>query len=432
MSDQVLAKTSQTIAVIGAGYVGLTTSVCMADLGHSVVCVDIDEDKIRRLKEGQATIHEAGLPEMLNRNLSRSALRFETDVEMVCGKAEFIFLCLPTPTRPDGTVETTPIEMLCKKICDVIGVNTIVINKSTVPPGTARTLSRLLKGRLPVVSNPEFLREGSAINDFKFPDRIIIGSDDKNIAKRVEELYEPFETSIVITDTVSAECIKYMANSYLAMKVSFVNEAARFCEAIGGRVTDVLEGLSHDPRIGGSHLFPGPGWGGSCFPKDTRALVAVARSAGSPMTLIEQAIESNLQHISLIVEKIESRLKKFGSEKKKVAVLGLSFKANTDDVRESPAVHIVRRLSSRFSVAVYDPVARKPDDLNILQVSSAEAAIEDAHLVVLLTEWEEFLAIDPSSVFKLMAGNEILDFRYLLNEKKYSEVGIQVSFIGER
>jgi UDPglucose 6-dehydrogenase len=419
------------IVVIGAGYVGLTTAVCMADLGHSVVCVDIDEDKVRRLNRGSAPIYETDFSEMLSRNLNRAALRFHTDVELACQQADFVFLCLPTPTLRDGTVETLPIEILCKRIRSSIGPNTVVINKSTVPPGTARRLSLKLKNCLPVVSNPEFLREGSAIHDFMYPDRIVIGADDEEVAQSVENLYRPFSAPTVLTDTVSAECIKYMANSYLATKVSFVNEAARYCEAVGARVVDVLDGLSFDPRIGASHLFPGPGWGGSCFPKDTEALVAAARSVGSPMTLVEQAIESNRKHMTLIVELIEDRMKKIDSETKKIAMLGLSFKANTDDTRESPAISIVQRLSNKFMIAAYDPVALKPQGLDVLQVSSIEAALEGAHLVLLLTEWEEFSDIDPRKAIELMAGNEFLDLRYILDREKFAEAGLSVSFIGQ-
>lgn len=420
---------SKRIVVVGTGYVGLTSGACFAHLGHRVTCVDSDEEKLKRIASGSLPIYEPGLEDIVRSGLSNGRLVMSSSLADAVALADFVFLCLPTPPAADGSADLTVLTAVAKELGPLLPLGAIVVNKSTVPVRSSRLVEESLGGGHRVVSNPEFLREGSAVQDFLAPDRIVIGSDQQSTGQKVAELYETLGAEIVLTDPESAETIKYAANSFLATKISFVNEIARFCELIGANIDEVLRGLSHDVRIGSTYLSPGPGWGGSCFPKDTRALVASARSLGLAMRVVESAIASNSEHIDHAVNTIRSEAELY--EKPTVALLGLSFKAHTDDVRDSPAVQIAMALRSEgHDMRVYDPMARGPETLDHVRVSSLREALDGAHVAGILTEWPEFEEMEPASVRTLMAGISIFDARYVVDVPRYEAVGFRVRRLG--
>src|SRR5437762_5406546 len=354
------------IAVIGSGYVGLVTGACFAEFGVDVACVDIDDDKIARLNRGESTIYEPGLEQLLKRNLQAGRLRFTTNIAEAIKPAAVIFLAVGTPPGPDGSADLTYVEEAVRSIAQNSDGYKVIATKSTVPVGTGARIAKLMRelqrpsATFSVVSNPEFLREGAAINDFMRPDRVVIGSNDGDAKEIMRELYRPLyliETPFVITSLEGAELIKYAANAFLATKISFINEIANLCERVGCDIHEVARAIGMDRRIGGKFLHAGPGFGGSCFPKDTSALSAIARQYSSPTRIVDTVIEVNrLQRLSMI-PKIE---KLVGGELagKRVAVLGLAFKPETDDMRDAPSVDIVRGLIARGAVVVaYDPAA---------------------------------------------------------------------------
>ena len=421
------------IAVIGTGYVGLTTGTCLAQLGHFVVCVDNDKKKLASLDAGIMPIHEAGLPELVSRQRESGRLTFTSDILEAVSTAEFVFLCLPTPKGHDGFADLSAIKSVVTQIRSSLVPGTVVVNKSTVPVNSAFLVRDLLDDlRIHVVSNPEFLREGSAVYDFLNPDRIVIGSENQIAGERVAGLYLGIRSPVVVTDPVSAESIKYMANAFLALKISFVNQAASFCDVVGADVLEVMRGLSFDSRIGGTFLTPGPGWGGSCFPKDTEALVAMAKSVDRPMSLIEEAIVANSSHINSVAELIETQARSIGVINPRIALLGLSFKADTDDTRCSPAIEVIKVLQSSFSnLITYDPLAVTPNDFNVNRSRTLEEAIEGADVTVILTEWSEFRHLEPSAVRLLMRGVTIIDTRYLLDSEQFARHNLRVVRIGQ-
>jgi UDPglucose 6-dehydrogenase len=406
------------IAVIGTGYVGLTTGACFSRLGHTVMCVDIDESKIARLREGEIPIHEPGLEELVRDSVQAGRLSFTTDVEAAVSGAEFAYLCVPTPQGSDGSADLTYLIAAAEQIGPHLPSEAVVVNKSTVPVGSTRTVEQAL-GRtdLFVVSNPEFLREGSAVHDFLNPDRVVIGSDDQSAAIRVASLYIGVPAPLMVTDPASAETIKYASNAFLAMKLSYVNAIAALCEAVGADADDVMLGMGYDSRIGNKFLRPGPGWGGSCFPKDTKALHFLSSQAGYSFDLLDSVLDINAAQFDRVTAKIIAA--GGGSlEGVRVAVWGLTFKANTDDRRDSPAVEIARRLVDAGAVVLaYDPTVRGelPEVPAVVVTDDAYAACEGAAVLAVLTEWDEFKWLDLDKVAAAMSELRIVDARNLLD-----------------
>jgi UDPglucose 6-dehydrogenase len=348
------------IAVIGAGYVGLTTAVCLAHIGHRVCCGEVDAQKVRRLQSGEPTIVEAGMSELLREGLDSGRLRFVRGAAEAVREAEVVFICVPTPGRADGTADVSAIESVAKEIGPHLRYGSLVVNKSTLPVGSTTFVEQLLsRPDVAVVSNPEFLREGRAVHDALHPDRIVVGADDQGAAARVGSLFSSLRAPLIVTDPATAETIKYASNAFLATKLSFINAVAQLCEAVGADVRDVLLGMGYDPRISFDYLRPGPGWGGSCLPKDTRALLHMAETAGYEFPLMREVLATNDAQIASVVEKV-ARYLDSSFKDKLVAVWGLTFKAGTDDRRDSPSIEIVRRLvDAGAKVAVFDPTVEE-------------------------------------------------------------------------
>jgi UDPglucose 6-dehydrogenase len=421
------------IAVVGTGYVGLTTGACFAHLGHHVVCADIDRDKIERLQRGEVPILEAGLDQLVRTGIDGGRLRFVVGAAQAVADCELAYLCVPTPQRADGSADLSYIEAAAAEIGPVLPREAIVVNKSTVPVGSARVVERALgRDDVRVVSNPEFLREGSAVHDFLHPDRIVIGADDQAAAIRVAELFESIQAPLIVTDPASAETIKYASNAFLATKVSFVNAIAAVCEAVGADVREVVLGMGYDRRIGFEFLRPGPGWGGSCFPKDTRALIRIAEDAGYDFGLLRGVIEVNDEQYDRVADKVRQRAG--GSlDGTTVAAWGLTFKARTDDLRDSPALAVIRRLLAQGArVRAHDPaVSQAVADLPELEVcADAYAACEGASVLAVLTEWDDFRWLDFDKVKDALARPVVVDARNLLDPQALRRRGFDYEGIG--
>lgn len=418
------------IAVVGAGYVGLTTSTFLAHLGHRVCCADVVPEKIEALTRGRIPIVEDGLEEMVQEGLASGRLTFVVGAPAAAAAREFVFLCVPTPQLPDGAADMSYIVDVATEIGPVLEPGTVVINKSTVPVGSTRVVERAL-GRedVAVVSNPEFLREGSALHDCLHPDRIVIGSEDGAAAIRVAALFERVQAPVMVTDPASAETIKYASNAFLATKVSFINAVANLCEAVGADVRDVVLGMGYDRRIGFEFLRPGPGWGGSCFPKDTRALLRIGEDAGYDFDLLRGVIAVNAEQHARVVAKVTD-LAGGSLEGAAVAAWGLTFKARTDDRRDSPAVEIIRLLrEAGASVRAYDPTVRQP--LEGMEVcADPYAACQGASVLVVLTEWDELRWLDFAKVAAAMAAPCVVDARNLLEPAAMRLAGFRYQGIG--
>ncbi|MGF1599363.1 MAG: UDP-glucose dehydrogenase family protein [Acidimicrobiales bacterium] len=412
-----------SIAIIGSGYVGLTTGACFAHLGHDVICADIDEIKVARLNSGEIPIVEKGLDRLVDEGIRSGNLRFVLGAAEASRSCEFHYLCVPTPQGPDGAADLSYLEAAAAQIRSVLPENSVVVNKSTVPVGSTQFVSQVLgRSDVAVVSNPEFLREGTAVSDFLQPDRVVIGSRDTEAAIRVASLYARIAAPIMVTDPVSAETIKYASNAFLASKLSFVNAIATLCEAVGADVNDVVLGMGYDSRIGREFLRPGPGWGGSCFPKDTRALASIAREAGYDFRFLDEVLRINEDQFDRTAQKVLDAVDPSltGAH---VAALGLTFKAGTDDLRESPAIEVLRRVrAAGIRVRAYDPavvpgdnhVAEFYPDLDIEIVSDPYAAAEGASVLTILTEWDEFTNLDFDKMAEIMAARRLVDARNLL------------------
>jgi len=428
-------RMSGRIAIIGTGYVGLTTGACLAHLGHHVVCADIDERKIARLNDGDVPILEAGLDELVQEGLRSGQLRFVLGADTAVPDAEFVYLCVPTPQGADGSADLSYIEDAAREIGPHLKPETVVINKSTVPVGSTRVVEQALgRGDVFVVSNPEFLREGSAVHDFLNPDRVVIGADDQGAAIRVAGLYLGLAAPLQVTDPASAETIKYASNAFLATKISFVNAIAAVCEAVGADVNDVVLGMGYDQRIGNAFLRPGPGWGGSCFPKDSRALVRIAEDAGYDFDLLKGVIAVNEEQFARVAEKV-ARMAGGSVEGVTVAVWGLTFKARTDDIRDSPSLEIVRRLRERGAIVqAYDPaVPRSTEDQRLSGIelcADPYAACEGAEVLAILTEWDEFKWLDFDKVAATMAAPRVVDARNLVDRSAFLRRGFEFEGIG--
>ena len=457
------------IGVVGAGYVGLTTAACMASLGHHVVCGDVDVVKLAGLSRGEVPILEPGLPELVQEGIRSGRLSFVLGAAAASEGRDFVFLCVPTPPAADASADLSFVEQVIGEIAQVLNPDAIVVAKSTMPPGSTRKIAALLDhaagcpSTISVASNPEFLREGSAVHDFLHPVRIVIGAGEPGVAKRLAGLYEAIDAPVVMTDCASAEMIKYASNAFLATKLSFINSIAHVCEALGADVVEVAYGMGHDPRIGFDFLRPGPGYGGSCLPKDTAALIRVAEHAGYDFSLLRQVNEVNQAQHEHIVQKVSSAAGRLGSSR--VAVLGLTFKADTDDLRSSPAIAIVDRLlQAGAEVIGYDPVADS-DVVRALLAKEAPApsmvalqpatstgridgqrggptrdrfavaddpyeACRGATVLAVLTEWTEFRALDFGRIKELMSVPVIVDARNLLDRDDLRRRGFEYWGLG--
>jgi UDPglucose 6-dehydrogenase len=404
------------IGIIGLGYVGITTAVGMARLGHKVTGFDINQDRVETLSAGAAPIHEIGLEAELQDLLATGNLEFTGSLEqLAAAKAEFFFVCVPTPQDASGAANLSYVLASARELSAIAPSGSVVVLKSTVPVGSGERVTNTLdRYDLFVASNPEFLREGRALHDFMNPDRIVAGAASVEVAERVLALYGAIDTEKISTSIESAELVKYSTNAYLAMRLSFVNDLAALCERVGADIDDVVKGLGSDSRIGPSFLAPGPGWGGSCFPKDTRALVSVASDFGVDLPLIDASLESNETSLSRVVETLKE-LCGGGLEGKVIAVWGLAFKAGTDDIRDSPAVNIVRRLIDRGAqVQAFDPVATAPNVPGLIQLPTALQAAVRADVLAVLTEWPEFTEVSPQEVSRVMNTPVAYDARRIL------------------
>ena len=423
------------VTVVGTGYVGLTTGACFAHLGHDVTCADVDAGKIERLQRGEIPIHEPGLTEIVQEGIRSDRLRFTTDSVAAVADAGFVYLCVPTPQGPDGSADLSYLRDAVLEIGPHLAPDAIVVNKSTVPVGSARFVEQALgRNDVHVVSNPEFLREGSAVHDFLNPDRVVIGADDQSAAIRIAGLYLGLPAPLMVTDPASAETIKYASNAFLAMKLSFVNSVANLCEVLGADVSDVVLGMGYDTRIGHDFLRPGPGWGGSCFPKDSRALQFMAQEAGYDFTILDTLLASNAEQFDRVAAKV---VRMVGGDLAgvKVAAWGLTFKANTDDRRDSPAVEVLRRLADAGAeITAFDPTVSAPIP-ELPQVAVADdvyGACEGAEVLVVLTEWDEFKWADLDKVAQVMAEARVVDARNLLDRGLVRRRGFQYDGIGRR
>ena len=416
------------IAIIGTGYVGLASAVGFAHLGHDVVGIDIDKEKITKLSRGKSPIYEKDMEVFLKKSLKKKKIKFSTDYSKV-GSSKFVFLCLPTPQLEDGTADISFILESSKMLSRHLKKSSTVVIKSTVPVNTWKLVKEKIdRDDVAIVSNPEFLREGTALQDFFKPDRIVVGSTDEVKANEVSSLYKAKKAKIVFTDNTSAEIIKYASNSFLAIKLSFVNEIAAYAESTDANALEVLNAMGLDKRIGKDFLKPGPGWGGMCFPKDVSALKESAREKNVPIPLLDAALESNLKAHARIVEKCKKALG--GSLKdKKISVWGLSFKANTDDTRFSPAISVIERLILEGAqISSFDPIVKSVENLSMKVSADIKQNVTGADAIVLLTEWQEFKEIDPKEISDLVTQKIIIDSRNLLNKNKWEKAGF--TFIG--
>jgi len=423
---------ASNVAIIGTGYVGLTTGACLAHIGHDVVCADVDPAKVDLLNAGEIPILEDGLDLLVREAVQAGRLRFVLGAENAVADREFIFLCVPTPQGEDGSADLTYIEVAARQISPHLQPEAIVINKSTVPVGSTLVVERSLqRSDVHVVSNPEFLREGSAVHDFLHPDRVVIGAEDQAAAIRVAALYIGLAAPLMVTDPASAETIKYASNAFLATKISFVNAIAAVCEAVGADVADVVLGMGYDKRIGQEFLRPGPGWGGSCFPKDSIALVRIAEDAGYDFRLLKGVVEVNDQQFQRVVDKV--RIAAGGSlHGVKVGAWGLTFKARTDDTRMSPAIEIIHRLQEAGAVVTaFDPAIDHEIE-GIPVAADPFSAAADAEVLAILTEWDEFRWLDLEQLGSSMAKKNVVDARNLLDRNRLRQHGFSYEGIGRR
>ncbi|HVX45503.1 MAG TPA: UDP-glucose/GDP-mannose dehydrogenase family protein [Mycobacteriales bacterium] len=424
------AEAGSRIAVIGSGYVGLTTAICFAYLGHQVTCTDVSADRVAALRNGELPIVEAGLLGLFEEALRSGRLTFSSDNRQSAATAHAVFLCLPTPEGRDGRADLRYIRGVAAEIGPVLPPGAIVVNKSTVPVGTADRVAEIIeRDDIEVVSNPEFLAEGTAVHDFLNPDRIVIGSRSSLAAHRIAALYRGLGVEPIITDPASAELTKYAANAFLATKLTFVNSIASICEGAGASVHDVMRGMGADHRIGAAFINPGPGWGGSCFPKDTQALVQISADAGYDFSLLQTVVRVNDEHADRIVEKV-SRILGGVLDGAVVAMAGLTFKAGTDDLRNSPALRVAAGLVERgAAVRAYDPaISAGPSGIDVCP--SIAAACDGADVLLVMTEWPEFAAVDLSQLARVMSRRHIVDARNLLDPDGALRAGFTYQGVG--
>lgn len=430
----------RNICVVGTGYVGLTTGTCFADLGNNVVCLDVDAAKIAALLQGQMPIYEPGLSEMVKRNVDAGRLRFTTDYAEGMKSAEFVFIAVGTPTRDNSDhADLRYVRSAARSIAEHISSPVTIINKSTVPIGTGDWVASIVGQSCPdgalfsVVSNPEFLREGVAILDFMQPDRVVLGSEDRSAAERVASLYLALKSPIIITDLRTAEMIKYASNAFLATRISFINEMARICERLGADVKQVAVGMGYDKRIGPAFLDAGLGFGGSCFPKDVRALAYMADQSGCHPQMLRAVLEINADQRTSVLDKLREALG--GSlVGRRVALLGLAFKENTDDMREAPSIDIAQgALAEGAQVVAYDPVATmtaRPILPDVVFATSPYEAVQDADAVVVVTSWNEFKSLDMTRLAGSMRQKVMIDGRNLYMPEAMRALGFTYLGVG--
>lgn len=438
----------KNIAVIGSGYVGLVTGTCLAEIGNKVILVDNDYEKVQKLKNGVSPIYEPGLQQMILDNSALNKMEFTNDVKSAIEKSEIIYIAVGTPSKIDGSVNLQYVFQVAEDIGNYLNDRKIVVTKSTVPVGTGELIERIIKERLEhrkvshsfeICSNPEFLREGSAIYDFMHPDRIIIGVNNLNVAKVIRDLYISLikeESDIVITSIKSAEMAKYASNAFLALKISYINEIANLCEEAGANVIDVAYAMGKDKRIGEKFLCAGPGYGGSCFPKDTSALVDMGKRNNSPMSLIEQAIKVNSNQKYKMFEKVNEKLG--GVEAKKIAVLGITFKPKTDDMREAPSIVIINELIKKgANVKIFDPMGEKIEKQVFENINNEVtfcddeySAVESTDAVIILTEWDRFKDIDLDKIYENMRRKYFFDFRNMFDRGLIESKGFYYCGVG--
>jgi UDPglucose 6-dehydrogenase len=440
------------IAVIGTGYVGLVSGACLADFGNTVVCVDSNAEKIASLNQGIIPIYEPGLDMVVDRNVKAGRLRFTTDLAGTVKQNQVTFIAVGTPPSEDGGADLGAVEQVAREIGAAMETYMVVVNKSTAPIGTAKKISLWIQEELArrsvaipfdVVSNPEFLREGSAVQDFTHPDRVVIGSDSDAARKIMKDIYRSLylnETPYIETNPESAEMIKYASNAFLALKITFINEVANLCEKAGANVQDVAKAVGRDGRIGPKFLHPGPGYGGSCFPKDTRALAKIARDHGAPLSLVETTIAANERQKMKMAQKIEDGFGGPGSlAGKTIAILGLAFKQNTDDTRDSPSITICEELVKRGALLrVWDPAAMKealwrlgPIQEKVFFASGEYDAMEGSSALAILTPWNQFRNLDLGRVKKLLALPYFFDFRNIYNRSEVESAGLLYFAVGK-
>jgi UDPglucose 6-dehydrogenase len=434
---------ARRIAVIGTGYVGLTTGACLASLGHRVVCADVDEAKVARLCRGEVDILEPGLPELVSAGLASGRLSFVLGARSAINEledgAEVVFLCVPTPMGVGGMADLGAVESVVDEVRDLLRPNSVVVNKSTVPVGTAERTAELIdRSDVAVVSNPEFLREGAAVHDFLNPDRIVVGSVSQDAAERVASLYARLGAPTVLTDAASAELVKYAANCFLAMKLSYINAVSELCERLGADISDVTEGMGYDRRIGQSSMSPGPGWGGSCLPKDTQAMLQVADAADFEFRLLRATIDTNTRQRQRMVDKVRLAVtgQRTGSlSHVRIGVLGLTFKAGTDDLRDSPALAVCALLRQAGAELVgYDPAipSDRPGLDSVVVVDDPYLAAKDVDALVVLTEWPEFRTLDWAKLAGVVGRPIVVDLRNLLDPDILRRAGFAWTGLGRR
>ena len=429
------------ICVVGTGYVGLVTGACFAELGLRVACIDNNAKKIEQLQKGEVPIFEPGLEEKIRKNMKEGRLSFSTDIEEEVKKALVIFIAVGTPPRRDGSADLSYIDAVAKSIAENMNGYKVIVTKSTVPIGTGERIKRIIhqyqkeKVKFDVVSNPEFLREGSAIEDFMRPNRVIIGAESSEAIAIMKDLYSPLyliETPFIITNVPTAEMIKYASNTFLAAKVSFINEIANICEKVGADVHQVAKGMGLDRRIGPKFLHPGPGFGGSCFPKDTKAIIQMASNHGYRFEIANAVLRTNRRQRELMISKIEKTMGDI--EGKTIGVLGLSFKPNTDDIREAPAIYIIRQLLKKGAkVKAYDPAAIENAKAILPQVEYGEDAYQvaqGADGLVLVTEWNQFRILDLKRILQLMKSPVMIDLRNVYEPNKMRRLGFRYTCVG--
>lgn len=430
------------ICMIGTGYVGLVSGACFADFGHDVTCVDKDAGKIEGLLAGRMPIWEPGLEALVSHNASRGRLKFTTDLADGIRDADAVFIAVGTPARRgDGHADLSFVYAAAKEIAGALTGPAVVVTKSTVPVGTGDEIERILRENgapegTSVASNPEFLREGAAIRDFKIPDRIVVGAEDERAREVLHDVYRPLflnKAPMLFTGRRTAELIKYAANAFLATKISFINEVADLCEAVGADVQEVARGIGLDNRIGPKFLHAGPGYGGSCFPKDTLALLQTAEGSGVPMRIVSSVVEVNDARKNAMADRVREVL---GGELegRRVGVLGLTFKPNTDDMRDAPSLSLIRRLQEGgASVTAFDPVGREQAEPMLPGVTFAEdayAAASGAEALVLVTEWDEFRALDLKRIAAAMKGKALIDLRNVYEPEEVTRAGLSYRGIG--
>ena len=431
------------VVMVGTGYVGLVSGSCFAEFGANVVCIDSDSAKIEQLKEGKIPIFEPGLDELVKKNMEQGKLIFSTSLEKFVPTADLVFIAVGTPTRRgNGMADLRYVFESAKQIAASLQGYTVIVDKSTVPVGTARKVREIVESENPdadfdVASNPEFLREGAAISDFMRPDRVVIGVESEKAKNKLTELYRPLnlrETPILISNLESAELIKYASNAFLATKISFINEIANLCESLGADVHDIAKGMGMDRRIGPKFLHPGPGYGGSCFPKDTRALLSFAEENGHELGIVRATIEANNNQLAKMSEKIKSALD-LSNNNQKVAVLGLTFKPETDDIRESPSLSLLPDLvRAGVTIKAHDPqgldAAKQVLPSDIIFCENMLSAIKGSDAIILLTEWNEYRGLDLNVLRRIMQGNVFIDLRNIYERETVESYGFSYFCVG--